>query len=326
MTMKKIVTFIALFLALSLPCLAQATLGNTTLSAAMTTTSNQAVRVAATTGITAGSTMIFVDKEAMFVNGVSGTTLTVMRGYGGTAAGTHASGSRVWLGPANYFMSKDKPEGGSCTAGNELVLPIINIANGSRWNCVSSIWSQENEFISLYTAKSATPGTYRQIRGELTTYSTMTSGNLVGVRGAVTMPAASTVSGGYLYGAQGKAITGTGTFSGTDIFGVFGQFDVSGGTVSGGHASAIGGNIYGYNSGTSTILNTLYLEAAGGGVINSHIQTFGKATYWADIQTNAHTPEANTTCTPSAVTGATGGIKVLVDGVVRWIPLAATCP
>jgi hypothetical protein len=133
------------------------------------------------------------------------------------------------------------------------------------------------------------------------------------------------ISGGYLWGAQGKIITGTATFSGTDAIGVFGQLDVTGGTISGGHVSALGGNIFGYNSGTSTTLNTLYLEAAGGGVINSHIQVFGKATWVLDIQTNTHTAEANTTCTPSAVTGATGGIHVRIDGVDGWLPRAATC-
>jgi hypothetical protein len=153
----------------------------------------------------------------------------------------------------------------------------------------------------------------------------MTSGNLVGVRGAVTMATGSTISGAYLYGTQGKAVTGTGTFSGTSLAGIYGQLDVTGGTVSAGNVGAVQANIYGYNSGTSTIINAIYTEAAGGGVISSHVRMFGKATYVFDIETNTYTPEANTTCTPSAVTGTTGGIKVRVDGTARWIPLAATC-
>jgi hypothetical protein len=130
-----------------------------------------------------------------------------------------------------------------------------------------------------------------------------------------------------VYGAQGKVIaTGTINNGSGYVTGTFGQLDVTGATITSGHVAALIGNIVGYSAGTSTVLNSLYLEAAGGGVINSHINTFGKATYWADIDTNVHSPEANTSCTPSAVTGATGGIKVRVDGVERWIPLAATCP
>ena len=177
-----------------------------------------------------------------------------------------------------------------------------------------------------YTAAAGAAGTVRLIRAEATTGATMTSGNLVGVRGAVTAATGSTISAGtYLYGVQGKAITGTGDISAAQFTGVYGQLDVSGGTLTAGHISAISGNIYGFGSGSSSLLNILYLEAAGGGVINSHIQMFGKAAYVFDIQTNSHAPEANTSCTPSAVTGATGGISVIVDGVPRWIPLAATC-
>jgi hypothetical protein len=177
-----------------------------------------------------------------------------------------------------------------------------------------------------YTSTSAAPGTVRIIRGEATTAATMTSGNLVGVRGAVTMPTGGAISGSYLYGVQGKIITGTATNSGTALAGVYGQIDVTGGTLSAGNNAAVQANIYGANSGAFTKLNSIYTESAGGGIINAHIRMFGKAAYVFDIETNVYTPEANTTCTPSAVTGGTGGIKVLVDGVARWIPLAATCP
>jgi hypothetical protein len=113
--------------------------------------------------------------------------------------------------------------------------------------------------------------------------------------------------------------------SGTALAGVYGQVDVTGGTLSGGNNAAVQANIYGANSSTWTNLNGVYIESAGGGIINAHIRMFGKASYVFDIETNVHSPEANTSCTPSAVTGATGGIKVLVDGTARWIPLAATC-
>jgi hypothetical protein len=79
--MRKYFTLFALLLVFAIPAaMAQATLSNTTLSAAVTTTSNQMVVIASATGVTAGQTMLFVDKEAMFVNALSGTTATVVRG------------------------------------------------------------------------------------------------------------------------------------------------------------------------------------------------------------------------------------------------------
>jgi hypothetical protein len=325
---NKLFLFASLLLLAASVGYSQATLSSTTLGAAVSDAKTQSIKVSSATSITAGTTILFVDEEAMSVNAISGTTATVTRGSNGTRASTHASGATVYHGQPNYFITKDKAEGSSCASTSELVLPVINITNGNRYNCISSAWVLENPFISLFTALSATPGTYRQIRGEVTTYSTMTSGNLVGVRGAVTVPASGSISSGvYLYGVQGKAIGSTGTISvGSGYFtGVFGQIDLSSTTVSGGHVAALIGNTYGTNSSTWPYVNNLYLENAGGGVINAQIQTFGKADYVFDIQTNVHTPEANTSCTPSAVTGATGGIKVLVDGTARWIPLAATC-
>jgi len=113
--------------------------------------------------------------------------------------------------------------------------------------------------------------------------------------------------------------------SGTAVAGVYGQIDVSSGTLSGGNNAAVQANIYGANSSTWTYLNGIYVEHAGGGVINSFARFFGKSTYVFDFESNAHN-QMSSTCTPSAVTGTTGGLKILVDGVVRWIPLAATCP
>jgi hypothetical protein len=107
--------------------------------------------------------------------------------------------------------------------------------------------------------------------------------------------------------------------------GIYGQLDVTGGTVSAGNVGAVQANIYGLTSGTSTIINGIYVESAGGGVMSSQIRMFGKATYVFDIETNVHSTEASNTCTPSAVTGATGGIHVRIDGTAKWIPLAATC-
>ena len=195
--------------------------------------------------------------------------------------------------------------------------------------CSSNAWVNLNK--PSQTISTAAAGTtLGLVRGSIVeSYAgTVSSGTLYAVRGDSTIGTGVTAgSGTYWAGTQGKAITGAGTVdTGSGYFtGVLGQLDVSGGTITSGHVAPIIGNTFGYNSGTSTVLTNLYLEAAGGGVINSQISTFGKATYWVNIETNVHTPEANTSCTPSAVTGATGGIHVIVDGTARWIPLAATC-
>jgi hypothetical protein len=309
---------------------AQTAMNVTTLSAAVTSGSTDTVYVASVTGFGLGR-YLYVDQEAMKVNAIAGLKITVTRGVLGTRGATHASGVLLAVGTYEGFTTVDQSAGASCTQALIPVLPLINTVNGNIWNCRSDgtnvVWVLQNSIYQTHLLNWPFPtGTYREIRGEITTYNTFTSGNLVGVRGAVTIAAGATVSGGYLYGVQGKAITGTGIITAGNLFGVFGQLDVSGATLtSPGHIAAISGNIYGYNSGTSTSLNLLYLEAAGGGILNSVYQSFGKATYVFDIQTNVHSSEANTSCTPSAVTGTTGGIHVIVDGVGRWIPLAATC-
>jgi hypothetical protein len=163
--------------------------------------------------------------------------------------------------------------------------------------------------------------TRRALVGAMTTPASVTSGNLVGARGSVTMPNSSSVTGGYLYGLQGKAITGTGTFAGTVLAGVYGQLDVTGGTVSAGHVSPIQSNIYGANSGAYPYLVGLYVEHAGGGVIDSLLELFGKSDYVFRIASNTHTNVSTTgTCTTPGQ--AHGWLKIIVDGAVRYIPLS----
>jgi hypothetical protein len=178
-----------------------------------------------------------------------------------------------------------------------------------------------NGFAISLTGGDAAPGTARAIIGAATTFSTMTSGNIVGVRGEVNM-AGATSGTSYLYGVQGKAITGANTFTGTALAGVYAQIDVSTGTITSGHVAALQANIYGANSGTIP-MEGIYIESAGGGVINSFMQCFGKSTYVFDFASNTHN-QMSTTGTPGAVTGGTGWLKVLVEGSVRYIPLASS--
>jgi hypothetical protein len=113
---------------------AQTALTQTTLSAAVNSSSNRVV-VASATGVTANSTMLFIDNEALFVTGVNGTTLSVVRGQFGTKGFGHISGAGVLLGPPNAFISYEPS--GSCTNGQGLFLysPVVNVVTGNQWLC-----------------------------------------------------------------------------------------------------------------------------------------------------------------------------------------------
>lgn len=121
---------------------AQATLSSTTLSADIDQ-DDTILRVASSSGITAGTTMLYIDREAINVLAVSGTSLTVSRGVRGTRGGGHVSGAIVYHGPPQYFTANDYA--GSCTSTNELVLPLINIMNGNRFDCKGGVWIALNE-------------------------------------------------------------------------------------------------------------------------------------------------------------------------------------
>ena len=332
--LKKIRLSVLVALLLMLPVLGHAqaaTFNYTTLTTAITDANPITVYVASPVGFVVNAFAV-VDQEVMRIQAISLTggitKITATRGQLGTRATSHAAGSVVMVGSNYGFTTVDKNAGATCTIANELILPIVNTVNGNIWDCRSNgtnvVWILRNSSYQFHiqTATTATPGTYRVIRGEITTFATMTSGNLVGVRGAVILPSNGVVSGGYLWGTQGKIIMGAGsTFSGTDMVGVYGQLDVTGATVSGGHVAPVSGNIFGFNSGSNAFLNLVYVEAAGGGVINSIYQSFAKANYVFDIGTNVHAPEAASTGTPGTCGGASGYIHVLIDGVARNIEL-----
>lgn len=116
----------------------QTALTQTRLSAAVTSARTTTIVVASATGITAPSTaqtLLFVDSEAMFVNAVNGTTLTVQRGASGTAATPHIVNARVLAGPPSAFVAFDPS--GSCTNGQGLFLysPVVNTKDGLQWLC-----------------------------------------------------------------------------------------------------------------------------------------------------------------------------------------------
>lgn len=85
---------------------------NTTLSGAISSVGQTSFGVASATGITApvsttgsGFTYLLVDQEFMFVTGVNGTTVTVLRAQLGTSATTHLSGALVQAGLPSDFTT-----------------------------------------------------------------------------------------------------------------------------------------------------------------------------------------------------------------------------
>lgn len=163
-TFKKITIALALFIALAFApqATAQASFGSTTLGAAITSTncSQQTVALASTSTMgglgTQGNptTVLYVDKEYMWVNSVTDSTHVVVnrcRGTQGVSARpvAHANGATVWFAnvsganaAASYFRNT-QPTGedwGACTAANELILPKVYLFSGDVFNCFGGQW------------------------------------------------------------------------------------------------------------------------------------------------------------------------------------------
>lgn len=150
---------------------AQTILVNTTLSASMPATNSSASStgntqlavVASATGISApapntgnvygtatseAQSYLYVDRELMQVKGVSGTSLTVIRGVLGTSGASHASSALVFVIPSSYLFGTGfaslaagpaVPQG-SCTRANELFLPRISFGSGVISDCLGGQW------------------------------------------------------------------------------------------------------------------------------------------------------------------------------------------
>lgn len=133
---------------------AQTILTTTTLSAAVADSSAQRITLTSATGVTAPSavdntkaTFVYVDRELMDVEAVSGTTVTVIRGAESTAGRTHASGALVFIIPAYLVQFSGTPYGappavpaGSCTRSTEMYLPRIQFVSGMVSDCLGGQW------------------------------------------------------------------------------------------------------------------------------------------------------------------------------------------
>jgi hypothetical protein len=116
---------------------AQATMTTTSLSAAITTQSQNIIQVTSATGATVGS-IVYADREAMVISAINGTTFTVTRGQFGTFGQPHASGALVYIGVPSVFGSSEPT--GACTATAEPALPRVVLGSGNAYQCTNGLW------------------------------------------------------------------------------------------------------------------------------------------------------------------------------------------
>ena len=192
-------------------------------------------------------------------------------------------------------------------------LPVFTDTDGSIGESIAASNS--------VTTSSAPPGTIRSITGAMTeSNTTMTSGNVVGVRGSVTMIGA---SGGFQYGVQGKVIS-SGILSGSSwTAGVFGQLDISSATVNAGQTAAVWGDM-GTTSGTITSATGMRMFSGTNttaATLNSMIYLYGKTSNLFELAANG------STYISSGGSGAPSGtikkIAITIEGVQYYL-LAAT--
>lgn len=161
--MNKLLRILAL---LGLPILALAqtnTLTTTTLSAAITqqtgsTSPAQIISVASATGINAPSntngtqgSLLYVDREAMRVQSINGTSITVLRGQNGTQAEGHLTGVLVWIGNPQWYSQDpaEFPPNGACTLANTITLPRLEVLSGEIFTCDSlGVWSYAGPYFT----------------------------------------------------------------------------------------------------------------------------------------------------------------------------------
>lgn len=164
----------------------------------------------------------------------------------------------------------------------------------------------------------------------LTPATTATAANgLNAMRGELDLTAGKTFGTGgpdFFGGVYGRVNFNSATVNigSGDLAAVEGKFDLGTATLTSGHIAPLQSNIVNPPASALTTVDLVYAESAGGNPINSFFKAFGKSTYVFDFNSNVN-PQVSSSCTPSAVTGATGGLMVNANGTTRWIPLAATC-
>ena len=177
----------------------------------------------------------------------------------------------------------------------------------------------------LDTITSATPSTTRAIYAEalISPATTMTvgSGSIAGIRGEVNLDTSKTITGGYIYGVQGKAVlkgilnNGSGFNSG-----LFGQIDTSASTFA--HTSGylaplildMGATAH---LATDTLADLMVVLNTTTALINSILKTEAKAAYLFDLNDLSQGQYIVATAKGS---GWDKSLKIKLNGTDYYIP------
>lgn len=178
---------------------------------------------------------------------------------------------------------------GVCNATPSATLDVTGTAAISGALTAGSLNSSGASLVHL-TMASATPGAVRSLFGQMTTFTSMTSGTLMGLRGETDIAPSCAVSGTtFLYGAEGKVVLGSG--SSVDVgsgyvCGAIGQLDVSAGTITSGHVAPLIASLQAGATLLNPNINAIYAEVppyGSGGGANSFLQGFGSVSAGLDF-------------------------------------------
>jgi len=143
MTMKRILIVALAFLALAaVPVSAQTYLSTTTLSQAVTSTSQRQFTLASGSGIVA-NVQLFVDHELVGVASCANTACTIVNVTRNQKPALHASGATVIIAPlaavpTAFVPNGGQPKAGACNPASYPFLPIVNTDTGDVYLC----WGQ----------------------------------------------------------------------------------------------------------------------------------------------------------------------------------------
>lgn len=156
-----------------------------------------------------------------------------------------------------------------------------------------------------------------------------TSGNLVGVRGEVSIPSGDTIGGGiYLYGAQGK-LTFAGTMNHADsrLCAGLAQLDISAGTYTTGQLSALWVDA-GASASASAVstkgggqFNLLRITNTTAASSNALIYGYADADYLFDLGGPGGNADWYSLDGTAGSSSAKGWLKIYVGGAARYIAL-----
>lgn len=242
--------------------------------------------------------MAHIAGQAIMMAGRAGDLVPCLAGSGDVNAGDKvkagASGTFVLAGTAGDHVFGIAET--SATSGNifscRIRADVVQATDTVFWTNSGTALAPTtaNTVVnSSVTLVSATPAATRAMFGLITTYTSMSSGTIMGVRGEADISAACAVTGGYIYGTEGKLSCGAGSSinAGSDHFcGVMGQIDISGLTSTAGHIAPIVASIQDTSNTARDQVNGVYVELptyGSGAKMNAALQATGGATYALDF-------------------------------------------